>query len=779
MEKKIIILLIVLIILFTNKSNFVITADLFKNTTYNNIITDLNTIIKNINTNVLMIFNAVIGTPMDPGKTYMSALLKGLTTVTKYDTILLLSPYYSSKLKAYRSSGGKIAPPMPIAVLTIYTKPNKDDIIKFINTTLKNAINQLIDSIFVLMKNYSFPQGYVTNLNTFRQILTYKAYDQYAGGKLVCASGTPCDMKMFFSQYLNGVNISTAIGDIASAIWLTKNGYKMPGPSNIINIITLAVSPKCTVPVSVNNSCTSTLVTSQLGNTPYYNFITNLPKTTPVYDFTGVYPGVPSRYVKTTSYKLPNNGNYLLYNSTSNIPNYLEVLQGGIGDCVIDSAMAVIAYKNPDIIKKMIFQSPLDQFGIYYVVLYDTKLNPYIIRLNVEIPVDSTWEGAFDVLYVDKPTKYPVIWSQIILKAFSFGMKYNFNSNSGYNRIDEGFGIDILPMFIGRNPTMVYTYWPLPLNINDIKTQLNDSKYMFQGYSWNTNDFPKYNTMKNVSIVNNQAYVYYDSNNKVIATIIAQHGHSILGWDEKTQCIKIRNPWGTYCIVAGYNYPDGIMYVPPNVFNSAFQGLAYIGPSIPVPVKPPPPVNGGVLYQYPSGANFTVPSNVTSVCIVCIGAGGSNILDGTNSTVSYGNKVICGARGGADINGQFKMSWNINEGLPSVVTHLGAIKGGAGGYTGDGKTTSNGDSTAGAGSSVYGLPNNTNLNYGAGYLSSTGGGSLCYLNDYAVTPGSILNINVGKSVGSYKGQGGAVRIIWGKGRSFPNNSAKVDTEYTV
>lgn len=60
-----------------------------------------------------------------------------------------------------------------------------------------------------------------------------------------------------------------------------------------------------------------------------------------------------------------------------------------------------------------------------------------------------------------------------------------------------------------------------------------------------------------------------------------------------------------------------------------------------------------------------------------------------------------------------------------------------------------------------------------------GGGGLAYKNNYTVTPGATFTVVVGEggyasptcSFGGYRACGGAVRIIWGVGRSFPNNAS--------
>ena len=57
---------------------------------------------------------------------------------------------------------------------------------------------------------------------------------------------------------------------------------------------------------------------------------------------------------------------------------------------------------------------------------------------------------------------------------------------------------------------------------------------------------------------------------------------------------------------------------------------------------------------------------------------------------------------------------------------------------------------------------------------------LCYVNNYPVTPGQTYNVKTGYKGGKSTGGGstsggGAVRIIWGSGRTFP--STNVGTVY--
>jgi hypothetical protein len=79
---------------------------------------------------------------------------------------------------------------------------------------------------------------------------------------------------------------------------------------------------------------------------------------------------------------------------------------------------------------------------------------------------------------------------------------------------------------------------------------------------------------------------------------------------------------------------------------------------------------------------------------------------------------------------------------------------GAGGAGGSGGT---------AGGNGSGTPGVSGGGQGGGWSSNgTGGGGLGWKNNIVVTPGTSYPVQVGSN--------GAVRIIWGAGRAFPNTN---------
>lgn len=265
---------------------------------------------------------------------------------------------------------------------------------------------------------------------------------------------------------------------------------------------------------------------------------------------------------------------------------------------------------------------------------------------------------------------------------------------------------------------------------------------------------------------------------------------------------------------------------PADLSGSAVMNGGVVGTLTSISVLP-----GQVQYTTPGTYTWTVPTGVTSICVVCVGAGGgSKFYDlgggvdyfsgGAGGSLGYKNNitvvpgtsytVIVGAGGSMSgySNGGFSRFGTIltapggvaggtsltaaatgadggGRGGPSAYVttqnHTAAGGGGAGGYSGNGGggatvsggTGSNGSGGGGAG----GL---------TGYYSSSGGGGVGLLGEGAsgTAPsgggsGGTKGVNAGGSYGggaagryssTDTGGHGAVRIIWGTGRAFPSTN---------
>lgn len=221
------------------------------------------------------------------------------------------------------------------------------------------------------------------------------------------------------------------------------------------------------------------------------------------------------------------------------------------------------------------------------------------------------------------------------------------------------------------------------------------------------------------------------------------------------------------------------------------------------------PALGQVVFT--SSGTWTPPPGVTSFCAVAVQRGGAQ-GEANASKVTVGGTVVLRALNGSRIGqgggdgglggASLLASIGSSGGYPGGGTEFDYGGGGAGGYAGNGgrggrsgqgiaPTAGSGggggggdsDGTSpgsGGGVGLYGQATSGAANggngsppgpfYGVGTGASSGGdgrgGALAWANDLACTPG------VGVAVQAVSGNStaGAVRIIWGGGRSFPFNA---------
>ena len=280
---------------------------------------------------------------------------------------------------------------------------------------------------------------------------------------------------------------------------------------------------------------------------------------------------------------------------------------------------------------------------------------------------------------------------------------------------------------------------------------------------------------------------------------------------------------------------------------TTYDGTNWIGSELldyTIPVFPTEQV-----YTTVGQHTFTVPSHVTTISVVCIGAGGGNddVASRGGVTAPPGNAQIetaghswfnstshllaqCGRssyRGGAGgtASGSLMTAGYSGGRSPSTTSQLPS-GGGAAGYGGNGGDGQIGNAVpqGGGGVGIFGGDpseggalggngNNTSIGgkgvnggtdaptdqswgnaapgqYGGGRGGSNrdpahdnvggGGGALAYANNISVTPGQQFSLQVGDGRGgitntgafiyTYPGGHGAVRIIYGAGRAFPNTN---------
>lgn len=231
-----------------------------------------------------------------------------------------------------------------------------------------------------------------------------------------------------------------------------------------------------------------------------------------------------------------------------------------------------------------------------------------------------------------------------------------------------------------------------------------------------------------------------------------------------------------------------------------------------------PNVIGQAEYTIVGTYYWVCPANVNSVSIVCVGAGaGGNYSPAADSSSFSGAAgTLTGGGGSAQVGGSGTAFGTLsigtvgggNGGTGGYSGGANAGGGGAGGYEGNGGGGARGLDAMGGGGGVgiyggtgsgggggyyntsYGAPirgagaaggeggGNTNIGgiFGGGaghsdggYEYGGGGGGLRYVTAYQTVPGNTYTIVVGASNDTGAARG-AVRMIWGLGRAYPNTN---------
>ncbi len=211
------------------------------------------------------------------------------------------------------------------------------------------------------------------------------------------------------------------------------------------------------------------------------------------------------------------------------------------------------------------------------------------------------------------------------------------------------------------------------------------------------------------------------------------------------------------------------------------------------------PPAGNQEYTSPGTYTWTVPAEITSVCVVCIGGGGDSgtansgqaggggalaYKNGISVTPGQQAQVVVGQGGQHSGNqGQNGNASQFTYGGTGYANAQGGFggygegsgtggSGGAGGAAGGNRTGGGDGGTGGQDTGNNGGPGGG----GAGGYSGSGGGNGS--NGQHLHGGSGGGYGGGHGGSQSEGTAGspgngAVRIIWGGGRSFPNNAALI------
>jgi len=175
--------------------------------------------------------------------------------------------------------------------------------------------------------------------------------------------------------------------------------------------------------LSLPGGCTSCVLTGLSNSTIYYFDVAafNAASTT----------WAPSQRVVTIDHPDPGNGNtYSPVSGTlfGNGPLYLDVQQGGVGDCWLEASLAAVAAREPSVIRSMFTYMGTEiengaKVGLYSVRLYDNSGEAHNIIVDTELPDGGS-------LY-DRPDN-GVLWVALAEKAYA--------QANGLNLVTTGAG---------------------------------------------------------------------------------------------------------------------------------------------------------------------------------------------------------------------------------------------------------------------------------------------------------------------------------------------------
>lgn len=179
-----------------------------------------------------------------------------------------------------------------------------------------------------------------------------------------------------------------------------------------------------------------------------------------------------------------------------------------------------------------------------------------------------------------------------------------------------------------------------------------------------------------------------------------------------------------------------------------------------------------------TSGTWTVPEGVTSICVACVGAGGDGIVrtafggwwvGGSGGGLTYKNNIavtpgqvisytVATGPGTSTTFQTLSAASGLNGSEPGssgAVNPGGVSSGGDVNYTGGSSNGISGGSSIGGGAATIfgngGTGTGTGTDFGNGQVAYGGGGTSVH------SPGTATN-----------GQPGAIRIIWGTGKSFPS-----------
>jgi hypothetical protein len=208
-------------------------------------------------------------------------------------------------------------------------------------------------------------------------------------------------------------------------------------------------------------------------------------------------------------------------------PQASDVCQGAVGDCYLLSALADVAYNNPDYIKSMIWSNGNGTYGVRFYDVDNQK--PIYVTVDDEL---NQYAAGWGNYWSWQVTGDGAAWVSLIEKAY---VEYAVIMN-------KHAYIDVPAQ---NSYSSIYGGWSNGLSAI---TGLGVKNYSAQSYSTVDQWDAEVNTTITVAVNNHTNVMYdshvdtYDANGK--HNLIANHIYSVLGVDSANGNLILRNPWG-------------------------------------------------------------------------------------------------------------------------------------------------------------------------------------------------------------------------------------------
>jgi len=224
-------------------------------------------------------------------------------------------------------------------------------------------------------------------------------------------------------------------------------------------------------------------------------------------------------------------------------PSMTDVNQGQLGDCFLESVLAVTAYQNPTAITSMITSNGNNSYGVRFYVAGQAK---YVTVNNSLANGGAAFNGANNV------------WASLIETAYAelqAAGDVTGNNNGAANSFSligkGGYAECALAEVLGTSTVIDYqsfgSFWLSTTYDSTSLTQPNKTAWTAIGDSPTVSLQDLQNIL--ISDLNNKCEIILGSNTDAKDssqknTLLSNHDMAIYGFDSKTQNFQIYNPWG-------------------------------------------------------------------------------------------------------------------------------------------------------------------------------------------------------------------------------------------